>query len=362
MRRSSHFRRRLGRIRQIHVSICGQAPRPYEILAPIGAGGMGEVYRARDTRLNRDVAIKVLPEHLAKDPDALARFRREAMAVAALAHPNILVLHDVGSEQEVQYAVTELLEGETLRERLSRGSLAWRKVAELGSAVAEGLAAAHSKGIVHQDIKPGNIFLTSDGRVKILDFGLAEIRSAPSETEETATLTEAGPVVMGTVGYMSPEQVRGEKAEATSDIFSLGCVLYEMVTGRRAFSGKSVTDTMAAILKDEPPAVADSGHSSSPDLDRVIERCLAKNPAQRFHSAHDLAFALRSLSSSTGMQAQGMCAFAHRPLASRGHRGAGADFGSRWVLFLAQPSKPEHRFARGAAVRQRRRRSKTRIG
>jgi eukaryotic-like serine/threonine-protein kinase len=275
---------------------------PYEILAPIGAGGMGEVYRARDVRLNRDVAIKVLPEHLAKDPEALARFQREAKAVAALAHPNILVLYDVGSEQEVQYAVTELLEGETLRERLSRGPLAWRKVAELGSAIAEGLAAAHSKGIVHQDVKPANIFLTSDGRVKILDFGLAEMRNAPSQTEDTATLTEAGPAVMGTIGYMSPEQVRGEKAEAASDVFSLGCVLYEMVTGRRAFSGKSATDTMAAILKDEPPAVADSGQSSSPDLDRVIERCLAKNPAQRFHSAHDLAFALRSLSSSTGEQ------------------------------------------------------------
>jgi eukaryotic-like serine/threonine-protein kinase len=278
---------------------------PYEILAPIGAGGMGEVYRARDTRLNREVAIKVLPEHLAKDPDALARFRREAMAVAALAHPNILVLYDVGSEQEVQYAVTELLEGETLRERLSGGPLPWRKVAELGSAIAEGLAAAHSKGIVHQDMKPANIFLTSDGRVKILDFGLAQMRSAPSQTEDTATLTEASPAVMGTIGYMSPGQVRGEKVEAASDIFSLGCVLYEMVTGRRAFGGKSASDTMAAILKDEPPAVADSGHSSSPDLDRVIERCLAKNPAQRFHSAHDLAFALRSLSSSTGMPAQG---------------------------------------------------------
>jgi serine/threonine protein kinase/tetratricopeptide (TPR) repeat protein len=278
---------------------------PYEILAPIGAGGMGEVYRARDTRLNREVAIKVLPEHLAKDPDALAKFRLEAMAVAALAHPNILVLHDIGAEQEVQYVVTELLEGETLRERLSRGPLAWRKVAEFGSAIAEGLAAAHSKRIVHQDVKPANIFLTSDGRVKILDFGLAQIRSAPSQTEDTATVTEAGPAVMGTIGYMSPEQVRGEKAGAASDIFSLGCVLYEMVTGRRAFSGKSVTDTMAAVLKDEPPALADSGHSSSPDLDRVIERCLAKDPALRFHSAHDLAFALRSLSSSTGMQAQG---------------------------------------------------------
>jgi serine/threonine protein kinase/tetratricopeptide (TPR) repeat protein len=275
---------------------------PYEILAPIGAGGMGEVYRARDSRLNREVAIKVLPEHLAKDPDALARFQREAMAVAALAHPNILVLYDVGSEREIQYAVTELLEGETLRERLSRGPLAWRKVAELGSAIAEGLAAAHSKGIVHQDVKPANIFLTSDGRVKILDFGLAQIRNAPSQSEDTATVTEAGPVVMGTIGYMSPEQVRGEKVQAASDIFSLGCVLYEMVTGRRAFSGKSATDTLAAILKDEPPAVADSGNSSSPELDRVIERCLAKNPAQRFHSAHDLAFALRSLSSSSGEQ------------------------------------------------------------
>jgi serine/threonine protein kinase len=278
---------------------------PYEILAAIGAGGMGEVYRARDTRLNRNVAIKVLPEHLAKDPEALARFRREAMAVAALAHPNILVLYDVGSDQEVHYAVTELLEGETLRERLSRGPLAWRKVAELGSAIAEGLAAAHSKGIVHQDIKPANIFLTADGHVKILDFGLAQMRSTPSQTEDTATLTEASPAVMGTIGYMSPEQVRGEKVEAGSDIFSLGCVLYEMMTGRRAFSGKSATDTMAAILKDEPPAVAESGHSSSPDLDRVIERCLTKNPAQRFHSARDLAFALRSLSSSAGLQAQG---------------------------------------------------------
>lgn len=275
---------------------------PYKILAPIGAGGMGEVYRAHDSRLNRDVAIKVLPEHLAKDPDALARFRREAMAVAALAHPNILVLYDVGSEQDVQYAVMELLEGETLRERLSRGPLAWRKVAGFGSAIAEGLAAAHSKAIVHQDVKPANIFLTSDGRVKILDFGLAQMRKAPSESEDTATVTEAGPAVMGTIGYMSPEQVRGDKAEAASDIFSLGCVLYEMVTGRRAFAGKSATDTMASILRDEPPAATDSGQSSSADLDRVIERCLAKNPAQRFHSAHDLAFALRSLSSSAGEQ------------------------------------------------------------
>ena len=202
----------------------GERLGPYEILAPIGAGGMGEVYRARDTRLNREVAVKVLPEHLANDPEALARFQREAKAVAALAHPNILVLYDVGSTASVHYAVTELLEGETLRERLSRGPLAWRKAAELGAAMAEGLAAAHSKGIVHQDVKPANIFLTSDGRVKILDFGLAQIRSAPSGSEETATVTvtEAGPAVMGTIGYMSPEQVRGEKAETASDILPWG--------------------------------------------------------------------------------------------------------------------------------------------
>lgn len=274
---------------------------PYEVLAPIGAGGMGEVYRARDSRLNRDVALKVLPEHLAEDPQALARFAREAKAVAALSHPNILVLYDVGADEGVHYAVTELLEGENLRERIARAPLPWRKAAEMGAAIAEGLAAAHSKDIVHRDIKPANIFLTSDGQVKILDFGLAQFRRTPAEDEETVTLTEAGGrTVAGTIGYMSPEQVRGEKAQAPSDIFSLGCVLYEMVTGRRAFAGKSAGDTLAAILKDEPPALADSGKASAPEFERVIERCLAKNPAQRFHSAHDLAFALRSLSSSAG--------------------------------------------------------------
>jgi len=271
---------------------------PYEIQSALGAGGMGEVYRAHDTRLNRDVAVKVLPEHLAKDSEALALFEREAKAVAALAHPNLLVLYDVGFSGNIHYAVTELLEGETLRAKLSHGALPWRKAAELGSTIAEGLATAHSKGIVHRDVKPENIFLTADGRLKILDFGLAQIATPPSSGDETATLTSSGPSVMGTIGYMSPEQVRGEKAEAASDIFSLGCVLYEMVTGRRAFMGKSATDTMAAILRDEAPAVADSGKPSSPDLDRLIERCLAKNPAQRFHSARDLAFALRSLSSS----------------------------------------------------------------
>lgn len=270
---------------------------PYELLAPVGAGGMGEVYRARDTRLNRDVAIKVLPEHLAGDADARARFEREAKAVAALSHPNILVLHDFGSEDGISWAVTELLEGETLRARLDRGALPWRKTAEIGAAIAEGLAAAHARGITHRDIKPANIFLTADGRVKILDFGLASQTTHLTPDDKTASQVVSDSSISGTVGYMSPEQLRGESAGAASDIFSLGCVLYEMVTGRRAFGGPSATDTMAAILREDPPAVADSGKASSPELDRVIERCLAKSPAQRFQSAGDLAFALRSLSS-----------------------------------------------------------------
>ncbi|HEV2201829.1 MAG TPA: protein kinase [Bryobacteraceae bacterium] len=276
---------------------------PYEIIAPLGAGGMGEVYRARDTRLGRDVAVKVLPEHLAGNPVSLARFERETQAVAVLAHPNILVLHDVGEQDGIHYAVTELLEGGTLGDRLRRGPLPWRKAVEWGAAVAEGLAAAHSKTIVHRDIKPANIFVTSDGRVKILDFGLARWEPKISEGDATVTLaaTEAG-TVMGTVGYMSPEQVRGEEANASSDVFSLGVVLYEMVSGVRPFSGKSAPETMSAILKEEPPSIADSAKQAPADLARVIERCLAKNPAQRFHSAHDLAFALRGLMSVTDQQ------------------------------------------------------------
>ncbi len=261
----------------------------------------GEVYRARDSRLGREVAIKVLPERLANNAQALQRFEREAKAVAMLSHPNILVLFDVGAQESIHYAVTELLEGETLRDRLSRSPLSWRKTIELGVALADGLAAAHSKEIVHRDIKPGNIFLTTDGQVKILDFGLARwqqdrSRQKVSPEDETLTLadTQAG-AVMGTVGYMSPEQVRGETAGPPSDIFSLGCVLYEAATGRQPFSGKSAADTMAAILKEDPPAIADTGKQVPAELERVVDRCLAKNPAQRFHSAHDLAFALRGL-------------------------------------------------------------------
>jgi serine/threonine protein kinase/tetratricopeptide (TPR) repeat protein len=269
---------------------------PYEILAPLGAGGMGEVYRARDSRLGREVAVKVLPEHLANNPEALERFEREGKAVAALSHSNILVLFDAGAHDGIRYAVTELLEGETLRDRLSRGPLPWRKTIDLGVALADGLAAAHGRDITHRDIKPGNIFLTSSGQIKILDFGLARWQENRSPRDETVTLaeTQAG-TVLGSPGYMSPEQVRGEKAGAASDIFSLGCVLYEAVTGKRAFPGKSAGDTMAAILKDDPAAIADTGIQVPVELARVIDRCLAKNPAQRFHSAHDLAFALRGI-------------------------------------------------------------------
>jgi serine/threonine protein kinase len=266
---------------------------PYEILAPIGAGGMGEVYRARDSRLERDVAIKILPEHLSQNPQALARFVRETKTVAALSHPNLLAIFDTGTENGISYAVTELLDGESLRAGLVRSILPWRKTAEIGAALAEGIAAAHSKGITHRDLKPENIFLTADGRVKVLDFGLARI-----ETHQTGadaeTQTEAG-TVLGTPGYMSPEQVRGIRAGPASDIFSLGCVMYEMLSGRRAFPGQSAAETMSSILRDTPEDLAASGIEIPPELNRLIARCLEKNPQQRCQAASDLAFHLKAL-------------------------------------------------------------------
>ncbi|HEV2064158.1 MAG TPA: protein kinase, partial [Thermoanaerobaculia bacterium] len=274
---------------------------PYEILALLGVGGMGEVYRGRDTRLGREVAIKVLPERLAGDPKSLARFEREAKAVAALSHPNILAIHDFGEDRGIRFAVTELLDGETLRQRLGREHPAWRKAVEIGIAMADGLAAAHAKGIVHRDLKPENVFLTSGGLVKILDFGLARsdadaapaghLTSVPTE----AMATEAG-TILGTVGYMSPEQVSGEPADARSDIFSFGCVLYEMLSGRRAFGGVSPGQTMAAILRDQPPEISRSGVELPVGLDRIVARCLEKNPNERFQTARDLAFALKEMS------------------------------------------------------------------
>ena len=255
---------------------------------------MGEVYSARDTRLGREVAIKVLPEHLASDPAALSRFEREARSVAALSHPNVLAIHDVGSESGVRFVVTELLKGETLRQRLSDRALPWRVAAEMGRAIAEGLAAVHACGIVHRDLKPENIFLTSDGRVKILDFGLArpEPEKTPAPASKTPTETQSG-MLLGTVGYISPEQVRGKRADPRSDIFSLGCVLYEMVTGRRAFRGETTAEVLVAILKEQPQDPADVVGDLPEDLRMIVLRSLAKEPEGRYQSARDLAFALR---------------------------------------------------------------------
>jgi TolB-like protein/Flp pilus assembly protein TadD len=269
---------------------------PYEIVAPLGAGGMGEVYRARDTRLRRDVAVKVLPQSYSQDPTRLRRFEQEALAASALNHQNLLTIHDIGSEAGAPFVVFELLQGETLRERLKSGALSEGSAVDLGSQIVSGMAAAHEKGIVHRDLKPENIFVTRSGLLKILDFGLAKLtqpdRDADpaSEAETQSALTGAG-VVMGTVGYMSPEQVKGAAVDARSDLFSIGCVLYEMLAGRRAFSGSSSAETLSAILRDEPkPLVPDTLPSP---LERVVRRCLEKSPDARFQSARDLAFALR---------------------------------------------------------------------
>ncbi len=276
---------------------------PYEIVAQIGAGGMGEVYRARDTRLGRDVAIKVLPVEFAADPDRLRRFEQEARAVAALDHPNILAIHDIGTHDGAPYIVTELLEGESLRERLSSGALPVRRAVEVVVQIAQGLAAAHEKGIVHRDVKPGNVFVTRDGHVKILDFGLAKLtppRTAEERAKATTVLeaTDAG-IVLGTVAYMSPEQVLGKPLDARSDLFSLGVVLYEMLSGTRPFQKENAPETMAAILKEEPPDLAESGKPIPPGLDRIVRHCLEKEPASRFQTARDIAFALESMSQST---------------------------------------------------------------
>jgi len=240
---------------------------------------MGEVYRARDTRLGRDVAIKVLPERLASDRDAAVRFERESKAVAALSHPNILAIHDVGATSDgIAYAVTELLEGSTLRDRLEGGALPFRKCVDYGVQIAEGLAAAHERGIVHRDLKPENVFVSPDGRVKILDFGLAKAAPAIEDTA-TASPTVSSPTdpgtILGTVGYMAPEQVRGKAADHRSDIFSLGSVLYEMATGRRAFKGDSAIETMNAVLKEDPPENS-TMRGVPPDFDRIVRHCLEK--------------------------------------------------------------------------------------
>ena len=272
---------------------------PYEILSPLGAGGMGEVYRARDKRLGREVAVKVLPERMAEDADALARFEREAKAVAGLSHPNILALHDFGREGSVAYAVMELLEGETLGEALQSGPLSARRATDYAVQMALGLAAAHEKGIVHRDLKPDNVFVTRDERIKLLDFGLAKATAAdwndPSATHSPTVsgYTEPGRV-LGTVGYMSPEQVRGLPLDHRSDIFSFGSVLYEMATGRRAFRHETAAETMTAILKEEPLAADGAAGGVPAALAAILRHCLEKKPEKRFQSARDLAFALET--------------------------------------------------------------------
>ena len=284
----------------------------YDVLSPLGAGGMGEVWRAHDSRIHRDVAIKFLPEDLAASPERLQRFEQEAQAAGALNHPNILTVFELGNHEGRSYLVTELLEGTTLREKLGNtrrasaagARLPLRKALDYGAQMASGLAAAHEKGIVHRDLKPENVFVTTDGRVKILDFGLAKLTGvAGDDAGQSAAPTMAQPTlpgtVLGTVGYMAPEQVRGAAVDARADIFACGAVLYEMLSGRRAFEGASSADTMSAILKEDPPEAGAEAARVPVAVDRIVRRCLEKEAAQRFQSARDLAFALEAVAGSS---------------------------------------------------------------
>ena len=323
---------------------------PYQIVGLIGAGGMGEVYRARDERLKRDVAIKVLPSAFTENSDRLRRFEQEARAAGGLNHPNILAIHDIGSKDGAPYVVSELLEGDTLRSRLASGVLPPRKAIDYAIQVARGLAAAHERGIVHRDLKPENLFITRDGRVKILDFGLAKV----TQPESTAARGSAMPttplgtgpgVVMGTAGYMSPEQVRGETTDARSDIFSLGAILYEMLSGKRAFRGDSAAETMAAVLKEDPPELSATGKNMPPGVERIVRHCLEKSREERFHSARDLAFDLEALSGLFGQSAASPAAggrrSVHRALGAAALVLLGGALATAWmVLRRHEPSAP----------------------
>ena len=323
---------------------------PYEIVVLLGAGGMGEVYRALDTRLGRDVAVKVLPEGLARDPDRLRRFEQEARTIAALNHPNILGIHDIGTHDGTPFLVSEFLEGQTLREKLEAGPLPVRRAIEYALGIAQGLAAAHDKGIVHRDLKPENVFITRDGRVKVLDFGLAKL-VRPEESHDTvATLASPATLpgmVLGTVGYMSPEQVRGESSDARSDIFSFGAVLYEMLTGKRAFKRETSAETMTAVLREEPPELNDTGWQGPLGLQRILTRCLEKGVERRFQSASDLAFAIESLggTSSTRSVAQSKAKRAWLPwiAVALGVLALGAGL---WSLGRWSAAKPQPKFTR----------------
>ena len=311
----------------------------YEIRSKIGEGGMGEVYRARDEKLNRDVAIKVLPAVLSQDADRLRRFEQEAQAAGALNHPNILAVYDVGTHDGSPYIVSELLEGEELREQLNDCSLPQRKALDYAQQVAQGLAAAHERGITHRDLKPENLFVTTDGRVKILDFGLAKLRpqrseSVSSEIDTRKQITDPG-TVMGTVGYMSPEQVRGHEADHRSDIFSFGSILYEMLSGQRAFRRDTMAETMTAILKEEPPELSETNAKISLPLEKIVRRCLEKKPERRFHSAHDLAFAIESLSGMTTSSGQTETITALTALSTRSRIAKHLPWIVAGVLFIA---------------------------
>ncbi len=273
---------------------------PYEILSPLGAGGMGEVYRGRDPRLGREVAIKVLPSSFSGNPDRLKRFEQEARAAGVLNHPNLTIVYDIGQHDGAPYVVQELLEGNTLREELAGRRFAPRKAIDYAIQIAHGLAAAHDRGIVHRDLKPENLFVTREGRIKILDFGLAKLtQTDDSRVSSLPTATEPG-VVMGTLGYMSPEQIKAEAADPRSDIFALGVILYEMLSGQRPFKGDSAGETMAAILKEDPPDLSVTNQNVSPALERLVRHCLEKNPERRFQSARDLAYDLEALTWASG--------------------------------------------------------------
>jgi serine/threonine protein kinase len=272
---------------------------PYRVDSSLGAGGMGEVYRAVDTRLGRAVAVKVLSGPRAHDPDRLQRFEQEARAVAALSHANVLALHDVGAQDGVDYAVFELLEGQTLRERLESGLLPVSKAVDYGVQICHGLAAVHARGIVHRDLKPDNVFLTRTGQVKILDFGLAKLGplglGVLDGGSHARTPTEPG-LLVGSCGYMAPEQARGRPADARSDIFSVGAILYEMLSGRRAFTGQTPADTLAALLTQDPPEISAISRPVPRALERVVRQCLERNAEERFQSARDVAFGLQAVS------------------------------------------------------------------
>ena len=323
---------------------------PYEIVVLLGAGGMGEVYRALDTRLGRDVAVKVLPAGMAKDPDRLRRFEQEARTIAALNHPNILGIHDIGTHDGAPFLVSELLEGQTLRERLESGPLPARRAIEYALGIAQGLAAAHEKGVVHRDLKPENVFITRDGRVKVLDFGLAKLMRPEESHDTVATLASPATLpgmVLGTVGYMSPEQVRGESSDARSDIFSFGAVLYEMLTGKRAFKRETSAETMTAVLREEPPELNDTGWQGPLGLQRILNRCLEKGVDRRFQSASDLAFAIESLSgtSSTRSIAQSKVKRAWLPwtAVALGTLALGTGL---WLMGRWSAAKPQPKFTR----------------